>query len=99
MDVIRTYYAEGQLKKEYCLINNKKEGLYKRYYENRQIDCICNYINEKNEEYIRYYSNGQLWVICNYINKKNREHKKYLEDGKLVSHKIDDNNISIQTIL
>ena len=33
MEVIRTYYGEGQLKKEYCLINNKKEGLYKKYSE------------------------------------------------------------------
>ena len=36
MEVVRSYHTEEQLKEEYCLINNKKEGLYKEYYENGQ---------------------------------------------------------------
>ena len=29
MEVVQTYHNKGKLKEEYCLINNKKEGLYK----------------------------------------------------------------------
>ena len=54
MEVIRTYYYEGQLKKEYCLIHNKKEGLYKSYHENGQLYKICNYINGKKMENINH---------------------------------------------
>ena len=36
MEIVRTYYKEGQLQEEYCLINNKKEGSYKSYFENGQ---------------------------------------------------------------
>ena len=44
MNVIRTYYSHGPLKEEYLQINNQKEGLYKKYYENGKLDSICNYI-------------------------------------------------------
>ena len=34
---IKTYYENEQLKEEYFEINNKKEGEYKRYYENGKL--------------------------------------------------------------
>ena len=50
-----------QLNEEYCLINNKKEGLYKSYYENEQLYEICNYVNGKlNGEYKEYSEDGIL---------------------------------------
>ena len=71
MEVVRTYYAKGQLKEEYCLINNKKEGLYKLYYSDGQLHLICNYIDGKrNGEWQLYYNNGQIWGNSNYVNGK-----------------------------
>ena len=42
MEIVRSYYDNGQIEEEYCLINNKKEGLYKKYRENVQLFSICN---------------------------------------------------------
>jgi antitoxin component YwqK of YwqJK toxin-antitoxin module len=62
MEVVRTYYDEGQLKEEYCLINNKKEGLYKKYHKNGQLYEICNYVDGKeNGEFKRYSIDGILF--------------------------------------
>ena len=47
MEVVQTYYDNGQLKEEYCLVNNKKEGLYKSYYRNEQLMSVCNYVDGK----------------------------------------------------
>jgi antitoxin component YwqK of YwqJK toxin-antitoxin module len=68
--VVRTYYdmEQTELKEEYYEVNGKIEGVYKSYFENGNIDIICNYINGKlNGEYKSYHSNGQLYIICNYI--------------------------------
>ena len=61
--VVRTYFNKKQtkLKEEYYEVNKRKEGIYKSYFENGNIDIICNYINgKKNGEYKLYYSNGQF---------------------------------------
>ena len=61
MEVIRTHYADGQLNEEYRLINNKIEGLYKRYHTNGQLWVICNYVDGKiNGEYKEYSEDGIL---------------------------------------
>ena len=70
MEVVRTYYYGGHLYEEYCIINNKREGLYKKYYSNGQLWVIRNYIDGKlNGEY-KTYVYGQLSSICNYIDGK-----------------------------
>ena len=33
-EVIKTYYPTGELESEVFVVNNKKNGEYKRYYEN-----------------------------------------------------------------
>ncbi len=33
-EVIRLYYESGELEKEYFVINGKKEGIYKEFYNN-----------------------------------------------------------------
>jgi antitoxin component YwqK of YwqJK toxin-antitoxin module len=40
---------KDQLEKEYNFINDKKEGLYKRWNNNEKIKCQCNFINGKRE--------------------------------------------------
>jgi antitoxin component YwqK of YwqJK toxin-antitoxin module len=46
--LIRTFYDEEKtkLKEEYFIHINKKEGIYKAYHENGQIDVEVNYIND-----------------------------------------------------
>jgi len=45
--VIRTYYdqEETQIRQEYFILNNKKEGIYKSYHENGQLFEEVNYID------------------------------------------------------
>ena len=59
--VIRTYYDqdETKLKEEYFVHNNKKEGIYKRYYKNGQLWEKVNYINNKKNGIEKsYWKNG-----------------------------------------
>ena len=46
MEVIKTYYDSGKLKSEVVMINNKKEGEYKEYYENGQLNVKSIYIDD-----------------------------------------------------
>ena len=47
--VVRTYHDDEKtkLREEYYEINGKKEGLYKKYYYNGQLEVICNYTDDK----------------------------------------------------
>ncbi len=91
--VHREYYMSGKLQSEVFILNGKKEGEFKFYYENvyesinfiGQLCKICNYTDNKlNGEYKEYYMNGQLYKICNYINDKiNGEYKEYYINGQL----------------
>ena len=59
--VIRTYHdpEETKLKSEVFMMNGKKEGVYKSYYENGQLEYEVNYIDDKkNGIYKRYLGNG-----------------------------------------
>ena len=59
--VIRTYHDqdETKLKEEYFVHNNKKEGIYKLYYENGDLWKEVNYIDDKrNGIFKSYHSNG-----------------------------------------
>ena len=63
MEVVRTYHDNKQLKEEYCLINNKIEGLYKNYCDEK-LYKICNYVNgQLNGEFKQYYENGHVLVV------------------------------------
>ena len=100
--VIRTYYSgdDRNLSEEYFQLNGKKEGEYKSYYDNGQLEMICNYVNNKTEgEYKEYYRSGQLFIICNYLNDKwDGEYKSYYENGNLYEHLIYSHGQLIQTI-
>ncbi len=49
--LIRTFYDEEKtkLKEEYFIHINKKEGIYRSYWENGQLGAEVNYINDKKE--------------------------------------------------
>ena len=66
--VVKTYYDGGELKEEYLVINNKIEGLYKKYHITKKLWIICNYVNGKinGDEYI-YNENGNLLFTTTYI--------------------------------
>jgi antitoxin component YwqK of YwqJK toxin-antitoxin module len=49
-------------------INGKRNGLYKSYWKNGQLENISTYIDDKlNGECKSYYPNGQLYFSCTYI--------------------------------
>ena len=59
----RIYYDSGIIKLEFFMINDKKNGECKEYYEEGQLYVNCSYIDE----------NGQLKKICSYIDDKKVE--------------------------
>jgi antitoxin component YwqK of YwqJK toxin-antitoxin module len=75
---------------EYFVINGKREGEYKVFYDGN-LETVCYYINDKlhgecNGESKYYYENGNLMNICNYVN-GNRHgcYKQYDEKGNLIN--------------
>jgi antitoxin component YwqK of YwqJK toxin-antitoxin module len=79
--VVRIYYdmEQTKLNEEYYEIDEKKEGIYKRYYGNGNLMKICNYIDDKrNGEFKSYHMNGQL----NFINNKVIKKSKLLSNNK-----------------
>ena len=48
-ELVRKYYETGELKEEYFIFNDKKEGDYKSYQDDGQLNVVCNYINDKKE--------------------------------------------------
>ncbi len=65
--------------------NGKKNGCYKSYYFDGQIQTICYYIDDKqNGEFKLYYKNGNLKASCMCINDKIKgQYKHYYEDGSV----------------
>ena len=86
--VVRTYYddAKTRLKEEYFINAGKKEGIYKLYGYNGQLDEEVNYIDGLKNGITKsyYYENGQLKEEY-FINagKRNGIYKSYWEDGQL----------------
>ena len=85
--VVRDYYDEDKIKlsNTYYIFNGKKEGEYKEYWANEQLNLIRNYKNGNLEgEYKLYREDGQLNLICNYKNGNlEGKYKLYWEDGQL----------------
>ena len=74
-----------QAKFELHVINGKRHGSYKSYYENGQIKIYSNYINGVLDgSYRHYYENGQIEVDRNYINGElDGIYKSYYENGQI----------------
>ena len=83
--VVRTYYDKEQtkLKEEYFLVNGKKEGIKKLYYDNGKLSSIGSYVdNWMDGEFKSYYNNGQIQMICYHNNGiMIGEYKKYYKTG------------------
>jgi hypothetical protein len=69
----RTYHKNGNLRGEIFLVNGKKEGSYKEYFENGSLMFFGNFMNDcLNGEYKIWYNNGKLI------------HHKLYKNGKLI---------------
>ena len=80
-ELVRTYYETGELKEEYFIFNDKKEGEYKSYHSN---GWELSKDNSKLGNLSSTNFHGQLHVVCNYINdKKEGEYKSYHSNGFL----------------
>ena len=70
--VLKEYYSSDNLKSEVFIINNKREGIYKEYYETGEIKTTRTYISDNiHDKEITYdidgfkrtesiYNNGEL---------------------------------------
>lgn len=60
-----------QLKLEYFQNNGSKEGVYKEYYLNKNLNIECNFIDNKlNGIMKKYFPDGTLWLEYDYIDNK-----------------------------
>ena len=82
---LKSYFPNGNVSREYEMLNGKFIGNYSEYYENGQLMASTNYENgmvvgERNE----YWDNGNLMLTENYIdNYKNGVFKYFDKNGKL----------------
>jgi antitoxin component YwqK of YwqJK toxin-antitoxin module len=75
-------YHEKKVIEHYFYKNNKREGEYIKYYENKQVKISCYYNNDKLQgEYKYYLHNNKLITYSYYIN------------DKMIIHKMKFNNI------
>ena len=85
--LFQQFYYNKQLHIQSLYINDKKEGLYQKWYLNdiHQLWIKCNYINNKlNGLYQSWYSNGQLKIECIYNNNnKHGSYKEWYPNGQL----------------
>lgn len=84
---IMVYYDEGQIKKEFTLLNGKRNGVCKYYYQNGHVLREMTYFDGKLEGFAKeFYSNGnlkffELWEN-NYLD---GIRVSYSRDGQLLS--------------
>ncbi len=79
--IIRIYHdeEENHIFAEYYKINNKREGIFKKFNYEGNLSYICNYVNNrKNGDEFEYDNNNTLLCKTQYLNgKKNGEYIKY----------------------
>ena len=82
--IYNAYNDELIIECEY--LNGKKNGKYKRYYNDGKLKYELEYLNGKiNGEYKKYDEEGNLIVKAEYLNgKSNGRYKKYYRNGKLI---------------
>lgn len=82
-----TYYETGEKYKEYYKINNKREGVFKKFNKEGDLIYICNYVNNRKngEELIYSYNNHNILESkINYVNgKKNGKFIYYDKNGNI----------------
>ncbi len=87
---VRTYYDYdtncSKLYEEFYQTNGKRDGEYKRYSENNELEIICTYIDNKIEgKCTKYYYNYPIYKeVCNFKNNKMEgEYISYFHNGKI----------------
>ena len=80
---IKTYYANGQLAREYVTKNGWNEGEYRTYYEDGQLAESTGYLHGNyNGRNVEYYADGTLKLEINYTNdQKNGTEVAYYPNG------------------
>ena len=80
---IKTYYNNtNNLKEEYYILDGKKNGLYKLYYDIDEptIQVLCTYVNDLIQgEYTRFHDDGVIFYITNYKNGKKNGEENYFQ--------------------
>lgn len=81
-DDTEKYYKNGILRKEYEILNGVRDGFYKEYNENGNMDVFLTYRNGKKEgPFIFYYANGKPRIKGFY--KNNLQHGLISEHDSL----------------
>jgi antitoxin component YwqK of YwqJK toxin-antitoxin module len=82
-DVVR-WHDNGQLAEQYTVIDGKKEGLHRWWFNTGQPEIEDNYVNGKKEGLSHYLTwDGQI-VETNYVNgKREGLYRKWYENGQL----------------
>ena len=67
---MRSWYENGQLKREGIFFGLKKNGLHRHWHKNGQLSNEINFVNLKAEGLRRsWHENGQLSTEGNFVNK------------------------------
>ena len=82
-------YSDNQIVEEGYYINDKKEGIWKRYWNNGKILAEVTYNNNIQSGYAKiYYKNGNISEEGNWENGKwSGNYKLYDENGQLIRQK------------
>lgn len=82
---VKIYYKNGQLAREFTLVDGQYQGEYKEYFQDGKVKEITNYLdNDLINENLIYFSNGKLKEKNNYyFDELNGQREIYYEDGKL----------------
>ncbi len=82
---VKSYYKNGNLAREYYMLNGEFDGPYKRYYENGNMEReTFNDVGYDTGITKEYYNSGQLKMEYENMNDdRNGFYKKYHENGKL----------------
>ena len=67
----QTFYSSGQVRLEYNIVDEKKNGLCKAYYSDGQNRLECFFEDDKKHgQYVSYYDNGFVEFKCKFENDK-----------------------------
>jgi antitoxin component YwqK of YwqJK toxin-antitoxin module len=82
------YISNVIIKEIYNYNNGKKNGEYKKFYNNSELEKICRYIDDKKQgECKEYHQTGELWKTYNYVDDLlDGEYKEYNYSGVINYH-------------
>lgn len=83
--IVKSYYQNGNLAREYSMLNGQFDGPYKRYFENGNLEREThNDVGYDTKITKEYFKSGKLKIEYeNANNDRNGYYKEYYENGKL----------------